>query len=217
MIIHPNSKLLMIGDSITDCGRARPIGDIWPKSALGDGYVSFVAALLSARYPAHRIRVLNMGINGNTVMDLKARWQTDVLDLKPDWLSICIGGNDAFLPFAFPQLAEKQVSLEHYAQTLDKLVTETKPLCKGLILMTPYYAEPNRSEPVRARMDTYGAAVRQIAKKHQTILVDTQAAFDVLLTQAHSSAYALDRVHPNQAGHMVLARAFLQSVEYEWE
>lgn len=84
MIIHPNSKLLMIGDSITDCGRTRPIGDIWPKNALGDGYVSFVAALLSARYPAHRIRVLNMGINGNTVMDLKARWQTDVLNPKPD-------------------------------------------------------------------------------------------------------------------------------------
>ena len=27
MIIQPNSKLLMIGDSITDCGRARPVGD----------------------------------------------------------------------------------------------------------------------------------------------------------------------------------------------
>lgn len=114
-------------------------------------------------------------------------------------------------------MAEKHVSLEHYAQTLDELVTETKPLCKGVILMTPYYIEPNRSEPARAMMDEYGAAVRQIAEKHRAILVDTQAVFEVLLTQTHSSALAADRVHPSQAGHMALARAFLQSVGYEWE
>jgi lysophospholipase L1-like esterase len=217
MIFQPNSKLLMIGDSITDCGRARPVGDMWPKGALGDGYVGFVAALLDARYPAHNFRVFNMGLNGNTVMDLKARWQTDVLDLKPDWLSICIGISDVWSQFSRPQMAEKHVPLEHYTQTLDALVTKTKPLCKGLILMTPYYIEPNRSEPVRTMMDTYGIAVRQIAEKQQAIFVDTQAVFDALLTQTHSSAFAWDRVHSNQAGHMALARAFLQSVEYEWE
>ncbi|WP_420819022.1 GDSL-type esterase/lipase family protein [Paenibacillus nanensis] len=40
------------------------------------------------------IRVVNMGISSNTVRDLKERWQTDVLDLKPDWLSIMTGIND---------------------------------------------------------------------------------------------------------------------------
>lgn len=114
-------------------------------------------------------------------------------------------------------MTEKHVPLEHYTRTLDDLVTETKPILKGLILMTPYYIEPNRSEPVRTMMDEYGAVVRQIAEKHQAILVDPQAVFDALLIQTHSSAFAWDRVHANQAGHMALARAFLQSVEYEWE
>ncbi|MEJ2749771.1 MAG: SGNH/GDSL hydrolase family protein [Anaerolineae bacterium] len=216
MIIQSNSKLLMIGDSITDCERGRPIGDIWP-GALGNGYVNFVDALLMARYPAHHIRVVNMGVNANTVMDLKARWQTDVLDLKPDWLSICIGINDVWWQFAMPHGVEKHIPLDKYSQTLDELVTVTKPTLKGMILMTPYYIEPNRSEPVRAMMDEYGTAVRQIAEKHQAVLVDTQAAFDEVLSQVHSSALATDRVHPTQAGHMILARAFVRAIGYEWE
>jgi len=96
-------------------------------------------------------------------------------------------------------------------------VTKTKPKLKGVILMTPYYIEPDRAEPIRAMMDKYGAAVRQLAEKHQAVLVDTQAAFDEVLTQAHSSAYAWDRVHVNPAGHMILARAFLRAIGYEWE
>ncbi len=83
--------------------------------------------------------------------------------------------------------------------------------------MTPYYIEPDQDEPIRAMMDEYGAAVKQIAAKHQALFVDTQAAFDEILPHAHSSAYAWDRVHPNPAGHMILARALLQTIGYQWE
>ncbi len=50
MKIHANSTLLMIGDSITDCGRARPIaeGINWD---LGNGYVSLIHAFLGANCP----------------------------------------------------------------------------------------------------------------------------------------------------------------------
>ena len=54
-----------------------------------------VDALLGAVYPERLIRVINMGVSGNTTRDLKARWQRDVLDLKPDWLSIMIGANES--------------------------------------------------------------------------------------------------------------------------
>ena len=166
MILQPDSKLLFIGDSITDCERARPVGEIW-AGGLGNGYVNFVDALLKARYPAHHIRVVNMGVGADTVKDLKARWQTDVLDLKPDWLSIGIGINDVWWQFAIPEGTEKHIPLDEYSQTLDELVTQTKPALKGLILMTPYYIEPNREEPVRAMMDKYRAAMRRIAETHQ--------------------------------------------------
>ncbi len=216
MNIQPNSKLIMIGDSITDCGRARPVGE-GSFDALGNGYVNFVDSLLTAGYPAHRIRVVNMGISGNTVRDLHSRWQTDVLDLKPDWLSVMIGINDVWSHFGTDLRPERQVSLKEYSKTLDELLRLTRPALKGLVLMTPYFIEPNRAEPMRKMMDEYGALVRQLTEKYQATLVDTQAAFDAVLTHLHPMTLAFDRVHPFSVGHMILARAFLQAVGFEWQ
>jgi lysophospholipase L1-like esterase len=216
MVIQPNSKLLMIGDSITDCERARPVGE-GLFDALGKGYVSLVDGVLAARYSAHRIRVVNMGISGNTVRDLHGRWQQDVLSLEPNWLSICIGINDVWRYFHSPNQPEWHVPLDEYTQTLDELLQVTRPSLNGLILMTPYFIEPNRMEPMRKMMDQYGAVVRELAEKYQALFVDTQAAFDAVLADLHPMALAWDRVHPTHTGHMILARAFLQEIEYEWQ
>jgi lysophospholipase L1-like esterase len=212
MLIQPNSKLLLIGDSITDCDRARPIGE-GLFDAVGKGYVNIINSLLTTQYPAHRIRVVNMGISGNTVRDLHERWQTDVLALEPDWLSICIGINDVWRHFHSPNQPEWHVPLDEYTQTLDELLRITRPQLKGLILMTPYFIEPNRAEPMRTMMDQYSAAVYQLADKYQALFVDTQAAFDSYMTHLHPMALAWDRVHPTHFGHMILAQAFLNALE----
>ncbi len=215
MLIAPTSKLLMIGDSITDCERARPVGE-GLFGAIGKGYVAQVDALLGSTYPAHQIRVVNMGCSGNTVRDLKARWQTDVLDQKPDWLSIMIGINDVWRQFDLPRQTEIHVGLEEYERTLDELVARTKLILKGLVLMTPFFIESQPNDAMRARMDQYSAAVKRVAAKHQTLFVDTQAAYGRVLAHTHSAALAWDRVHPNHIGHMVMARAFLDAVGYAW-
>lgn len=216
MLIQPGSKVVMIGDSITDCGRARPVGE-GLFEALGKGYVSQIDALLQAKEARRRIRVVNMGVSGNTVRDLQARWQSDALDLAPDWLSILIGINDVWRQFDAPWQAEWGVPLEEYARTLAALVEQTQPRVKGLILMTPYFLEPNQADPMRARMDEYAAVVRALAGKYQTVLVDTQAAFAAVLVDLHPMALAWDRIHPNAIGHMVLARAWLDAIGYTWD
>ena len=215
MKIGKNSKLIMIGDSITDAGRARPVGE-GLFDAIGKGYVGNVDALLSAVYPDHFIRVVNQGVSGNTVRDLKARWQTDVLDLKPDWLSIMIGDNDVWRQFDLPRQKELHVYIEEYERTLEELVQKTKPLLKGLVLMTPFYIESNKKDAMRATMDRYGAVVKKLAQKNDCIFVDTQAAFDEVLETFYAATIGWDRVHPNQTGHMVLARAFLKGVGFQW-
>jgi lysophospholipase L1-like esterase len=69
---------------------------------------------------------------------------------------------------------------------------------------------------MRAQMDRYGAVVREVAAAHDAVFVDTQAAFDRVLAHLHPMTLAWDRVHPGLAGHMVLARAFLDAVGYAW-
>lgn len=71
MKIPPYSKLVMIGDSITDCGRVRPIAE-GARDMLGNGYVSLVHALIHAAHPEHPLRVVNIGIGGDTVRELAA-------------------------------------------------------------------------------------------------------------------------------------------------
>jgi lysophospholipase L1-like esterase len=215
MIIQPHSTLLMIGDSITDCDRARPIGEA-ANDGLGHGYVALIDGLIKAASPEMNLCLLNLGISGNTVRDLKARWPKDVLALAPDWLSIMIGINDVWRHFDSFIPDNELVSLAEYSATLEELVRTTQPKLKGLILMTPYYIEPNQVDPMRALMDRYGAAVRDLAAKYNTHFVDTQAAFDEVLNELPPATLANDQVHPNQTGHLILARAFLKTLGYRW-
>ena len=216
MRLDKHSKLVMIGDSITDAGRAQPAGE-GLFDALGRGYVSLVDALLGAAYPDSGIRVINMGTSGNTVRDLEARWQTDVLDKRPDWLSVMIGANDIWRQFDSPRQTESHVLPDEYERTLDGLIALTKPLVKNIVLMAPFYMEPNRADLMRARTDEYGAIVRRVSEKHGTLFADTQAAFDAVLTAYYPATLGWDRVHPNQTGHMVIARAFLAAVDFQWQ
>ncbi|WP_309118833.1 SGNH/GDSL hydrolase family protein [Paenibacillus sp.] len=215
MLLRHGQTLVMIGDSITDCERARPRGE-GLFAAIGKGYVALVSALLNERYPERAIRVVNMGTSGNTVRDLKARWETDVVELKPDWVSIMIGINDVWRQYDTPTIVEGHVLIEEYEATLDALIERTKPLVEGLVLMTPYYIEPNRDDAMRADMDRFGAVVKRLAEKHGAKFVDTQAAIDRLLEHIYPATLAWDRVHPNMTGHAALARAFLNAVEFEW-
>ena len=93
--------------------------------------------------------------------------------------------NDVWRQFDSPLQVEQHVLLADYADLLEKLVSQTRPRLKGLVLMTPFMIEPNRTDAVRAMMDSYGAVVRAVAERHDAICVDTQAA---------------------PAGHMVIAR-----------
>lgn len=215
MQIEPGSKLVMIGDSITDCGRVRPVGEGLGES-LGKGYVAQVDALLTAVYPDYKIRVVNMGSSGNTVRDLESRWQTDVLDLKPDWLSVMIGINDVWRQYDSPLRPEIAVAPEEYEATYRRILAAVRPTLKGLVLLTPFYIESHPADAMRARMDEYGAIVEKLASEFEATFVNTQAAYNAVLNHLYAATLAWDRVHPNAGGHMVLARAFLNAVGFEW-
>lgn len=208
------SKLLFIGDSITDCGRDLT-GNPTPwnlNAGLGRGYVDLVAAHFGVLCPHLNIRVINRGVSGNTALDLANRWDADVLQLQPDWLVVMIGINDVWRQFDQPLVTEAHVLPDVYQRTLDGLLRRTR-VSGRIVLMTPFMVEPNRDEPMRRRMGEYGEIVNRLAAAHGALFVDTQAAFDEVLASTHPMAIAWDRIHPNTTGHLVLARAFLKAIE----
>jgi lysophospholipase L1-like esterase len=210
MLFTKSTTLLFVGDSITDCDRDRESGG----TDLGAGYVAQVQALVGAHHPEAQIRYLNTGISGNRVTDLEARWDVDVLAHQPDWVSVMVGINDAWRHFDNPLI--EQVSLEAYSETLEALIQRTLPQVEGMIVMSPFFLEPNVEEPLRVMMDRYGAAARAIAERNGLRFVDVQAAFDAWLAHNHTSQLCGDRVHPNAVGHNIIASAFLNAVGFEW-
>ena len=214
MIFEKGSKILFIGDSISDFDRKRPVGE-GLFNAWGTSYVADVGALLGCMYPEMHYRVVNMGISGNQARDLEARWQTDVMDQHPDWVSVLIGINDVWRQFDSPEMKEEHVSPEDYEVCYERLITRTLPHVKGMVLMTPYFMEPNRQDPMRARMDEYGTIVKKLADKYHLVFVDLQTGWDKLFQHMHPCNIAWDRIHPNQTGHMYIAKQFLDAVGFE--
>ena len=94
LLFQSGDKVLFIGDSITDCGRR----DAY--APLGHGYVRKITELITAKYPERRITYVNKGIGGDIVEGLESRWDIDVIDEKPEWLSVKIGINNASRQYA---------------------------------------------------------------------------------------------------------------------
>ncbi len=211
MLLEKNDKLLFIGDSISDYNRARPVGE-GLSNAWGTSYVADVGALLCCMYPELNLRIVNMGISGNQIRDLEKRWDADVLAQQPDYVSVLIGINDVWRQFDCPQMPEHHVPPDEYESTYRRLIEKTLPRVKGMILMTPYFMEPNRNDAMRARMDRYGEIVRRLAAEYRQTFVDLQAGWDRLFAYMHPCNIAWDRVHPNQIGCMYIAKQFLQAI-----
>ena len=208
MLFTQNSTIVMTGDSITDCGRAHPVGE---NGGLGSGYVNMVNCLLTVKFPKHNIKVLNTGISGDTVRHLKNRWQTDVLDLSPAYLSVMIGVNDVWRKFDSPDNPEFAVGIEEYEATYRELVALTKDKVKKIILLTPFLAETDKTEPMMALLLQYIETVKKIAADNDLLLLDLQQEFDRYIADGiEPAALAGDRVHPSQTGSMVIAKAFLK-------
>ena len=214
MLFDQNDKILFIGDSISDYERTRPVGE-GLFNAWGRSYVADVGSLLGCMYPEMHLRIVNMGVGGNQCRDLETRWQTDVFDQNPDWVSVLIGINDVWRQFDSPEIKEQHVSPEDFRTCYERLIKSTLPRVKGMILMTPYFMEPNRDDPMRKRMDEYGAITKELAEKYHLTLVDLQAGWDKLFQHMHPMNIAWDRVHPNQIGCMYIAKQFLSAIGFE--
>jgi lysophospholipase L1-like esterase len=217
MKIQTGQKVVFIGDSITSAARNFDLGgEGHSDEAYGSGFVLMIKSILDAVYPERRIRVINRGVGGHTIRDLAARWKRDVLDLEPDWLTVMIGINDVWRQFDSPLQADIHVGPDEYLDTYRRLLGQARPSLKGLIIASPYVIDSNPEDAMRRRMDEYREMSRRVADEHDAIYVDTQQPFDRYLEHYHPNQLCWDRIHPSATGHMLIARAWLEAVDFAW-
>lgn len=204
MFIEPNDRLLFIGDSITDVGRKRD--DFYD---LGKGYPKIVAEKLARDYPESHIEVLNRGIGGDKLINLRQRFDTDCLALKPDVVSILIGVNDVW------HLMDKNEALltqgrlrafeNDYRYLLDILQAAG---CSRIVLMEPYVLpHPEKRLRWRKHLDPRIHIIRTLAKEYHTKFVPLDGMLNALgIKDSYAYYTGKDGVHPTAAGHQAIAK-----------
>ena len=214
-VLIVSKRILFQGDSITDCSRDRE-----KFYDMGHGYARFVAGALGLDYPGE-YEFINRGVSGNRVTNLYDRRQADFIDLKPDYLSIYIGVNDALCLF-YNTIG---VETERYERVYAELVDDMLAACPDvkIMLITPFVAEGsitcNTDMPAdlfeRLHKDVCdkAEAAKRLAAKYGFPVIDLQAAFDEACKKAPVSYWTVDGVHPTAPGHEIIKRMWIETFE----
>jgi acyl-CoA thioesterase I len=206
--IEQGQSVLFQGDSITDAGRDR--GDI---HELGLGYAMMIASQFDARYPELRARFANRGISGDQTYHLRERWEMDTMQLKPNWLSILIGINDAW-----QTLNEEDASPRTVEQFEDDYTFILKAFRKKfphsrVIICEPFLTAVESVTPkFRRELDDRIDVVRMLARKYASAYVPLDGVFQAACVNRPPEFWAFDGVHPTQAGNALIANAWLEAV-----
>lgn len=215
MIFEKDTVLVMAGDSVTDCGRryeSEPAG--W--GSFGDGYVNLVNAFLCSMYPENEVMVVNRGVNGNTIVDLEKRWDKDILELNPTWVTVLIGINDVWGHFSGQLEHRRTVDETTYRRLYESIVKRTIDKVNGMIILSPFMMEKNKNDEMRQMVETYAGIAREIAEKYGLIYVDLQKRMDKFLESLSSYHISQDRVHPDIKGHMIIAKTIMDAAGADW-
>lgn len=208
--LNDGETMLLIGDSITDCGRRDA------EAPLGNGYVRMFTEMVTARYPERKIGFINKGIGGNRITDLKDRWTDDVLYHRPDKLSIKIGINDLH---SYLRGAEDAVSPELFAEVYNELLEVTKrELGCPVVLICPFYISNDKSEGsfrslVLETIPRYIETVKNMSATYNTRLVPLHDIFHNHLRYRDGDSFCPEPVHPHHTGHMIIADALFAALQ----
>ena len=211
------SKVILFqGDSITDCGRS------WENNEeVGTGYALMVKGELGFREPGS-YTFLNRGISGNRIVDVYARIKADIINLKPDYMSLLIGVNDVWHELGGRHNGVDAVKFEKVYSMLIEEIKEALPELKIMIL-EPFVLEgfaTKATEQEPDRLDTFqkeialrAAVAKRIAEKYNLEFVPLQEKLEEACKQKEASYWLMDGVHPTAMGHWLIKEEWMKAFQ----
>ena len=210
-----NKVILFQGDSITDCSRDRN-----KPEECGKGYPLLATAYLKGNYPG-KYTCYNRGISGNRIVDVYARIKLDIINLKPDYMSILIGINDVW----HENSRQNGVAAPKFERIYTMLIEEVKEALPDIkiMILEPFVLpgtatvsneeHPGRWEFFRSECDLRQQAAKRVADGFGLTYVPLQAMFDEACTKAPEDYWLEDGVHPTPAGHELIKQKWLEAFE----
>lgn len=203
-------KYLFQGDSITDANRVDEDEGIG-SCLFGYGYpILFASDVL--RNNKGKYEFINRGISGNRIVDLYARIKCDIINLKPDVMSILIGVNDVW-----HELNEQNgVDTPKFEKVYSMLIEEIKEALPDIkiIILEPFvlYGEGSKRyyDDFRKGVEEKAAVAKRIADKYNLAFVPLMKQFDDAASDGDTTYWTTDGVHPTAAGHQLIKEELLK-------
>ena len=205
-------KILFQGDSITEAGRS-----VKNDFNGGYGFATFVTGILGADYPG-KYTFVNRGVGGNRIADILARNREDVIEQKPDYLSLLAGVNDVWYYIDKPGGFDGEKFTETYSVLLEEiraLLPNTK-----IMLLEPFVVKgsntsssENTEKYLNFRKGTEQCAecVMRLSENYSCKFIPLAHIIDAAVNSAPSECFTLDGIHPTSAGHYLIAKEWLKA------
>ncbi len=208
--IKKDSKVLFIGDSITDTKfNLRMMKDIKGRK--------IYALQLKEKFKKHSksIKVDIKGIASNRTYHVYDRLTKDCISLKPDVIIMLIGVNDAwenYAPEDYPPLLRP---MEPHIREIYRRIRTELPDTQILYLM-PFMIDSVESKlPFHKTLDEYREVLKKIALENGAGVIDLQEVFYQAQKTIAPVKLAIDGIHPTNLGHKVMADAVMDALILE--
>lgn len=200
-------KILFQGDSITDAGR-----NYQNDLIKGFGYATLVSAELGFDYVG-KYEFINRGISGNRIVDLYARIKKDIINIKPDIMSILIGVNDVW----HESMEFNGVDAEKFEKIYNMLIEEVKTALPDIkiMILEPFALKGTATEEqwdlFRSEVEKRANVAKSVAEKNKLIFVPLMDKFDNMDKVSPANYLTWEGVHPTLAGHELIKREWIKA------
>lgn len=168
-------------------------------------------------------RIINAGVPGSHSGSVKDnnfhkvahgmdRFEQDVLVHAPNWLIISFGINDAWQDHG--KQSPSRLTIEQYCNNLSYFIGQAKKNNIMPIMMTPNPIGKKYESWRHKRLKKYMKATKRLANQQEIPLVDVWALFykNASCQTEGVDALLLDGMHPNDAGHKIMAEALIKII-----
>lgn len=138
----------------------------------------------------------------------------DIINIKPDVMSILIGVNDVWHEFAE---SPNGVSADKYYKIYDMLIKEVKSALPDIkiMIMEPFvlkaYATEEKWECFSTEVRERAKMAKKISEKYNLPYIKLQSGFDKLSENIEAGYWLRDGVHPTAIGHEYIKNEWLKA------